>query len=133
MSFRISLDYDFKIIKKISLLMLIVCLILQCYGCYSRYTLPRLEPTEDVIEKTIEIQSRHGGKISLVRYQITDEKIIGIDKNGRRYEEKLENIKSATVISKIGKKQRIVLVFFLTGVVVVVFYIISIQGFSQLR
>lgn len=120
-------------LKQSLCLFLITSLVSMLSGCYSRYQLRLLEPTKGEIKKEIEVLTTQGQTHRLISYQITDKKIIGKDKNGKYYEEFLENIQSVTIISRLNKAETIVVSTFLVGLAFFFYYYFSIKGFSGLR
>jgi hypothetical protein len=92
-------------LKKVLLLALFNFLVLD--GCASRYQLTRIEPTDDYVNRKIEVRTQKGQKHILISYKITETKIIGKDIDGKQYEELVENIKSITVLRKQGIEELI--------------------------
>jgi hypothetical protein len=85
-------------------------------GCYSSYQLtPPLTPTDEQINRLIEVQTKDGKTFVLVHYTITAEKIIGQAENGKPYEEALQNIKRITVIRKLSTGSTIIVTAFTLG------------------
>ena len=83
--------------KEIIILTVLVCFVLQT-GCASRYKLENPEPTDQIIHKSIEIETISGEKYTLISYEIEEQKIKGLTDKGIHYEERLSNIKNLSLI-----------------------------------
>lgn len=102
-------------------------------GCYNRYILPRLEPTKNEVNKTIEVLTPKNQIYILEKYHITEDKIFGLDQNGKRYEELLQNVERVTIVSKLNTKQTIIVTTFVAGLTFFLYVYFALQGFSGMR
>ena len=73
---------------------------LMLMGCYKRYQLPRIEPTDEYVSRQIEVFTKSGQSYTLSTYKITETKIIGRDKEDKQHQFLIENIDRVIVINR---------------------------------
>lgn len=110
-----------------------VFLIILLAGCYSRQQLTFSAPTNGQVKKEMAVLTKQDKIVRLTSYEITTEKIIGTDENGKYYEEYLENVKMLTLTRILNKKRTIISSVVILSFAFFLYYYFSIQGFSQLR
>ncbi len=120
-------------IRQIFVLFLSLSLLLNHLGCYTSLELSRTKLTEGQVKEKIEVFTKQGKSYVLVKYEITNNKIIGYDRDGKQYEDLLEDVESITIISRLNKKRTIIVATFVLILVLFFYYYFSIQGFGQLR
>ena len=82
---------------------------LMLMGCYKRYQLPRIEPTDAYVSRQIEVFTKSGQSYTLITYKITETKIIGKDKEDKQHQILIKNIDRVTVVSKFSRSERLFL------------------------